>query len=169
MKQKNKRIWIIIIICATISLIITMLTGVLYPGSVASFKKDYPTQEEYLVLKEYSIEYVKTLDKDIIRSENINISHSFENNSIIVTVIDVNRCKIEASYPIRIETLNDGKFITSILFEEAQYKETSYINSKVESIFLLVVEFIGITALLSIVMYEINSDIVSKIKKKKTN
>lgn len=128
---KYKKICTIIIagIMMILSIIFIPHYAVTNPYIVAAFNNDFPTKEEYNLLKEYAISYARNNELTIIQDETIANIEKNLNRETLEVVVKSFKADVKASYPVMTEKTDDGKYETLILFNEGTYIEHCNINS----------------------------------------
>ena len=108
-------------------IILTLLA--IFLGSILPFKlvtlnlesMATPTQEDYDYLRDYALLYAKTLDKEVIQDEDIEIRSHYSGNGDITITLNKFNYKVEATYPIEVFSSDDGEFEIKIFYEEGIY------------------------------------------------
>lgn len=167
MKKIKIKLWHILTFSLIIGIIVSILVGMLDSQFLASLKKDYPSQKEYSILKEYASDYAKTLDSTSIKNDNISISHTVR-DGILSVKVETSRCNLEANYLLKEEIVGNGTFITQVSFDKVNYTETSNINSIGHTICILVAICLLYTMVSTIVISEVFRGLEILDKKKKT-
>lgn len=169
-------------IYSIITLVIAVLLGVLIavwdvagvPEYRAAFKGDKLSKEDYLELKDYADIYAKTLDRETIDNNNIEITKEINEKTIIITVNET-RGGIEATYPIEFEVSdNFGEYVLKISYKDGKYEEYSNIRNISFYIFGTLFVFVIFGGIIFAILYfpliwivSIINWIIVKIKKKK--
>lgn len=162
--------YIAIILALLVTFVFTYVAS-LADKSLTVIINNPPTEEDYLVLKDYCYIYAQTLDTTLIDNEEVEIIKELKDDSIIITANEF-RCKVEAKYPIEFKQTNNGEFITSISFDEGEYTEYSNLESLGFYITVIIVFFIFWFALNYMAIYFpviLIADIIAKIIERKKN
>ena len=162
-EKKNKKDLIIFWVSIILGGIFTFLVISVSPLYEATSKGE-PTEAEYKLLKEYAVTYAKTLNKDFIEEDYINITSKVYDGKFLVTVTKTNRATVKATYPIKVESANSDIVITEIAVDKGDYEEISDYNTF--QMFGTAIIGMFIFSLLEYFKIEIIVRIVLKIKNK---
>ena len=116
------------ITAAILALVVICFIICLDENCRSAFKNDYPSEEEYAVLKQYATNYARTLDKRAIPSNSTIMTQTIEEDKITITLVN-SRCIVQAEYPIKFDEQSDGKFVTTISYQEGIYECSSNVDS----------------------------------------
>ena len=125
---------------------------------------NHPSQEDYELCKEYAMIYAKTLTRDVINDDSINISSNLQGNDVIVITVDSDLCHIKAEYPMNIIKQQDGEFVVKILYEDGTYEEHSNIYSKATYILIGIIDTIVLTFIITNVLIFITTNGFKRMK-----
>lgn len=121
---------VVITICIIITAILTIIMCIQNPFMKTFVTNNYPTETDYSLWKQYSVEVSKSLDPEIITDEEVEISSEIVNDGVIVDVYSIKYGIIlHGEYPILFNIQNDNKMEFQIDYENVRY--STYYYSKI--------------------------------------
>jgi len=115
---------IIISICIVIAIILTAILCIDDPFLKTVISGNYPSQEEYSLWKDYSVEVAKNLDNGVITDKEVSASHHITNNEMTVEIYSYKYgITIESTYPVDYVKSQSGKLEMQVDYEDAEYTE----------------------------------------------
>lgn len=89
-----------------------------------------PTEEDYNRLISYANTYAKTLDRNFIGDDSVEITTTqYTDEGIIIITVNEVKCKVSAAYPLVVNSEKEGEFVTRINYQNGVYIQSSNLKT----------------------------------------